>query len=62
MSTPLKEACSNKDLEIARVLLEAGADPNLVTDVSHSYRYTLHPLKGCSFFKELDSTYGSEQA
>jgi ankyrin repeat protein len=32
VATPLKEACTRGDLEIARVLLEAGADPNLVTD------------------------------
>lgn len=34
ISTPLKEACRRGDLEIAQALLEAGADPNLVTDVS----------------------------
>jgi ankyrin repeat protein len=32
VATPLKEACSREDLEIARALLEAGADPNMVTD------------------------------
>lgn len=35
-STPLKEACSGGYLDIASALLRAGADPNLVTDVSYN--------------------------
>ena len=42
VATPLKEACTRGDLEIARVLLEAGADPNMQDYVRNTLCSILH--------------------